>query len=124
MQDAKQTASDAYASAKVAIANTWDSIKDFTYEKRVEFSNGIDRMSKDMDEQAAALKAKTSDTASTEKESAAKEYDEARASLKASLADLNNATADHWADAKAKVVEAWKKVQAAWDRETKANASP
>lgn len=127
LQDAKTSASDAYERAKVAVSDTWTSIKDFTYDKRVEFSAGIDRMSKDMDEEAAALKAKMAaapDATAGARESAAKEYDEARANLKASLTELDNATAEHWADAKAKVVEAWKKVQAAWDKQEKANSAP
>ncbi len=122
VQDAKEAATAAVADVKAAASDSWDSIKDFTYEKRVEFSAGVDRMSKDLDEKYDAMKAKFAgvpDAAAKDRDSAMKEYDIARADLKAKLADLGNATADTWADAKAKVDEAWKKVQAAWDKVTK-----
>ena len=38
--------------------------------------------------------------------------------LKKSLDDLNNATADTWADAKAKAEKAWDRVKADYDKAT------
>jgi hypothetical protein len=35
---------------------------------------------------------------------------------------MDNATADNWSDAKAKVRESWKSTKAAFDKVTKANA--
>jgi hypothetical protein len=122
----EQDAKAAVADVKAAASDSWDSIKDFTYERRADFSSAMDRMSKDMDEKAAALKAKMAgvpDAASRDRDSAIKEYDEARDDLKARLTELGNATADTWADAKAKADAAWKRVQAAYDKLTKANAS-
>ncbi len=127
MDDAKASAEKAATDIKVAVVNSWDSIKDFTYEKRADFSAGMDRLSKDMDEKAAELKAKFAgvpDATAKDRDAAVKEYDEARADLKVKLNDLGNATADTWADAKAKAAEAWKRVQAAYDRMTKTEASP
>jgi hypothetical protein len=125
-QDAKDAATNAVAEVKTTASDSWDSIKDYTYEKRVEFSAGVDRISKDMDEKYDAMKAKFAgvpDAAAKDRDSAMKEYDIARADLKAKLADLRDATADTWASAKAKVDEAWKKVQAAWDKVTKSGAA-
>jgi uncharacterized phage infection (PIP) family protein YhgE len=127
MEDAKASAEKAATDLKVTAINSWDSIKDFTYEKRADFSAGMDSMSKDLDDKAAALKAKFAgvpDAASKDRDAAAKEYDEARADLKVKLNDLSNATADTWADAKAKAAEAWKRVQASYDKLTKSDASP
>jgi hypothetical protein len=126
-QDAKAAASSAVADVKAAASDTWASIKDFTYERRADFSAAMDRMSKDLDEKTAAMKAKFAgvpDDASKERASALQDYDSARADLKARLTELGNATADTWADAKAKADAAWKRVQAAYDRVTKANAAP
>jgi hypothetical protein len=123
----EQDAKAAVADVKAAASDSWDSIKDFTYERRADFSAAMDRMTKDMDEKTDALKAKMAgvqDSASKDRESAMKEYDEARADLRVRLTELGNATSDTWADAKAKADEAWKRVQAAYDRVTKANASP
>ena len=104
-----------------AVSDSWTSIKDYTYDKRVEFSASIDRMSAKMDDGTKAVKAKFAgvpDTASRDRESAEKDYDAARADLKARLVDLSNASADTWADAKAKVAQAWQHVQAAYDKLT------
>jgi hypothetical protein len=122
VRDAKAAVNTAAADVKEAISESWSSIKDFTYEKRTDFSAAMDRMAKKLDDQAAALKAKTaaaSDTAAKDREVALKELNEARAELKSKLADLGHATADTWSDAKAKVVLAWQKVQAAYDKASK-----
>jgi len=120
--DAKEVAADVKATA----SDSWDSIKDFTYEKRADFSASIDRMAAQFDDKARELRAKVAgatDAASKDRESAIKEYDEARADLKSRLSELGNATADTWADAKEKVAQAWKRVQAAYDK-VKASAAP
>ncbi len=123
----EQDAKAAVADARAAASDSWDSIKDFTYERRADFSAAMDHMTRDMDDKTAALKAKMAgvqDAASKDRESAMKDYDEARADLRVRLRELGNATSDTWADAKAKADDAWRKVQAAYDRVTKANASP
>jgi len=120
--DAKEVAAD----VKATTSDSWDSIKDFTYEKRADFSASIDRMAAQFDDKARELRAKVAgatDAASKDRESAIKEYDEARADLKSRLSELGNATADTWADAKEKVAQAWKRVQAAYDK-VKASAAP
>lgn len=122
VQDTKAAVKDAVADVKEAVSDSWDSIKDYTYEKRTDFSAAIDRMAKKLDDKTAELKAKTadvSDAAAKDRERALKEFEEARADLKSKLTDLGNATADTWADAKAKVDLAWQKVQAAYDKATK-----
>ncbi len=127
MQDAKTAAANAAADVKVAVSDSWDSIKDFTYDRRADFSAAIDRMANELDDKTAAMNAKVAgapDAASRERDSAKKDYDEARSNLRAKLKDLGNATADTWADAKARAAVAWKNMQAAYDRMTKAHAAP
>jgi hypothetical protein len=114
------------ASVTVGVSDAWDRIKDFTYERRADFNAGIDRMSKDMDDQTAVFRARVAgvpDAASRGRDSALKEYDDARADLKSKRTDLDNATADTWADAKTKAAASWKSTKAAYDKVTKANAA-
>ncbi|HEV3029179.1 MAG TPA: hypothetical protein VG457_16490, partial [Planctomycetota bacterium] len=99
--------------------DTWDSIKDFTFERHDDFNATVERMSKSLDDKVAELRASTPSAAAKDRDEALKDYDAARADLKARLADLGNATADTWADAKAKVAEAWQRMQAAYDKATK-----
>jgi hypothetical protein len=106
---------------KATAVDTWDGIKDFTFEQRTDFSASIDRMCRSMDNEIEAVKAKTSSTpgvAAADRENAVKDYDAARADLKASLTNLNNSTAAGWADAKAKVSAAWQRVKADYDKAT------
>jgi hypothetical protein len=117
-QDAKTAVTNAAIDVKNAAVDTWDSVRDYTYDKRVEFSASLDRMDKTMDDKIAEEKAKAPDTLSADKQAAIKDYDDARADLKARLTDLGNATADTWADAKAKVATAWQRVKADYDKAT------
>ena len=112
--------------ATAAVADSWDSIKDYTYEKRVEFTASFDRMTAKMDDQTRDMKAKAatlSDTATKDRDQAMLDFTKARADFKSSLADLGNATADTWADSKEKVGQAWQKRDAAFATET-ASATP
>ena len=127
VRDAKASAEKAIADVKVAVSDSWDSIKDFTYERRADLSAGLARMSKDLDDKTGALKEKVAgvpDATSRERAAAMKEYGEARAELRLRLAELRDASAETWADAKARAAAAWRKVQAAYDRVTKADAAP
>jgi hypothetical protein len=117
-QDAKTAITNAAIDVKNAAVDSWDSVRDYTYDKRVDFSASIERMDQRMDDKIAAEKAQAPDTISADKKAAIKDYDDARADLKARLADLGNATSDTWADAKAKVAEAWRRVKADYDRAT------
>lgn len=103
---------------KTTAVDTWDSVKDFTFEKRTEFSASIDRMCRSMDNEIAAVKAKAPDAASKDRDAAVKDYDAARADLKERLADLDKASAETWADAKAKVADAWQRVKASYIKAT------
>jgi hypothetical protein len=108
----------------VGVSDTWDRIKDFTYERRADFSSGIDRMSKDMDAKTAEFRAKVAgvpDAASRDRDSALKSYDDARADLKSKRDELDSATADTWSSVKAKTAEAWRNTKDAYDKVTKAN---
>ena len=113
--DANATAAD----VKTAVSNSWDAIKDFTFERRSDFSAGINRMAKQLDDDTRELRAKVAnapDAASKDRVAAVKEYDDARADLNSKLSDLDKATADTWADAKSGGVQAWNHVRTAFDK--------
>jgi hypothetical protein len=118
LQDAKDSVKAAAIDVKDAAVSTWDSIKDYTYDKRADFSAKLEQMDKTMDDKIAEEKAQAPSTYSADKQAAIKDYDDARADLKARLNDLSNATADTWADAKAKVAAAWQRVKADYDKAT------
>jgi hypothetical protein len=107
------------ADVKAAAIDTWDSVKDYTFEKRTDFSASVDRMAAQLDDKTSELKAKFATVpagAAKDREDAVKEYDAARADLKEKLSNLSKATADTWSDSKASVAEAWKRVQAAYEK--------
>jgi hypothetical protein len=118
MQDAKDSVKSAAIDVKNAAVSGWDSLKDYTYDKRVEFSASMDKMDKSMDDKIAEEKAQAPSTLSADKQAAIKDYDDAREDLKARLTELGNATSDTWADAKAKVAAAWQRVKADYDKAT------
>ena len=75
VQDAKVAVKDAAIDVKDGAVSTWNSIKDYKYDKRSDFAAGIDKATKSMDDKLAELKAKaTADT--PEKTKAREEYDE------------------------------------------------
>jgi outer membrane murein-binding lipoprotein Lpp len=113
--DSKAVAAD----VKASVIDTWDSVKDYTYEKRADFSADMDRMAGRLDDKTSELKAKFASlpaATAKDREDAMKEYDAARADLKSKLSDLSKATADTWADSKASVAESWKRLRAAYEK--------
>ena len=119
MDTAKADAKAVVADVKAAASDTWDGVRDYTYDKRTEFSASMDRMGAKLDEKTRDLRAKVAgapDTASSGWAGATGEYDAARADLKSRLTDLGNATDATWTDAKEKVSQSWKRLQAAYDK--------
>ncbi len=87
-------------------SDSWDLLKDYTYEKREEFASRVARISERYDADIAALKAKrakmTNDT--TDWDFAMKEVVDARADLRYKIDVLAKAnTPQTWDDAKGKV---------------------
>jgi len=123
-QSTKAAAKELVADVKTTASDSWDSIKDYTYEKRADFAAGLERLATKRDAEIQEMNAKVTglpDTAAKERDRAVKEFNEARSYLKSQLTDLRTGSADTWADAKEKITQAWQKVQAAYD---KVKASP
>ena len=118
-QSTKAAARELAADVKAAVSDSWDNIKDYTYEKRDDFAASLDRMAGKLDANIQEMNAKLTglpDAAAREQDRAVKEFNAARAQLKSRLADLRSGTADTWVDAKGKVVQAWQRMQAAYDK--------
>ena len=104
---------------KVAAVDSWNRIKDYPYEKRDEFADGLDRLAAKRDVEIRDLNAKAAglpEAAAHERDRAVKEFTDAQSYLKSQLNDLRTGTPDTWNDAKGKVVRAWQHVQAAYEK--------
>lgn len=112
---AAQTAATKVATdAGAALVASWEGIKDYTYEKRADFSAGLGRMAAGLDDQIRALKAKRAtmaDGPAKDWDFAMKELDDARADLRFKLSELGKATSETWTEAKEKAAQAWKRTQ-------------
>ncbi len=119
VQDIKRTATDVASDVKAAAVDTWDTLRELTFDRRADFTARFDRMADDMDARVAELKSRAAglpDAAARDREAAIREYDAARADLGARMTDLGHATADTWGGAKAKVAAAWQRAEDAYDK--------
>lgn len=119
VENTQAAAKDAAVAVKDTAVDTWDSIKDYTYEKRADFADHLDRMAAKRDTEVAALNTKAvhlSDEAAIAREKARQDYADARAYLKTQTDHLRTVTSDMWDDAKEKTSQAWKRVQAAYEK--------
>src|SRR6185312_11321881 len=73
VENTKAVAKDAAVAVQETAADSWDSIKDYTYEKRADFADGLDRMAAKRDAEVAEWNARTArlpDTAAAAREKA------------------------------------------------------
>jgi Skp family chaperone for outer membrane proteins len=111
----KTSAENAYADTKEAVANGWDKVKSYTFEKRNDFTAHAKALSADMDAKASKLRADFSETqASASRKAAMDELKNAEADYRQKLAALATASADTWDAAKNNVIAAWDRLQAAY----------
>ena len=118
VQSAKSSIKETAGEVKARTVATWDEVMDYTYDRRVDFVAEVNRMGSKLDDEAGSLSAKRpalSEAAAKDRDRAVKALAEARADLKSKLVDLGNATSDTWADAKEKVAQAWRRVEAAYE---------
>lgn len=116
-EDAKSLAQNAASDLKAAAFETWDGVKDYTFEKRDDFAASLGRMSDRSDATVRDLNARRTaltGAAAKDRDSATQEFNDARTALKAQLAGLPAVTTESWNDAKAKVAQAWQRLDAAF----------
>jgi hypothetical protein len=95
-------------------------MKDYAYRDRVDLAADVNRMAAKLDGKVHEIemsgKLAGIPAAGKDRDDADKEFDAARAGLKARLAGLDHATAETWADAKGEVMQAWARMQAAYEK--------
>lgn len=120
-QDLSAKAGDAYEQSAAAVSAAWDDVKAYTYEKRSDFSASAKAMSARLDAEISKLQAEYAEAqASASRRAAMEELRNAQADFSDKMSALGNATAATWDSAKANVVAAWDRLQAAY---AKARAS-
>jgi hypothetical protein len=113
--DASSTAQGAYNDTKAAMANAWDSVKSYTFDKRDDFTANAKALSAKMEAQVSEARADYSDAkASASRKAAMEELKKSEADYKEKVAALGSATAATWESAKQNVIAAWDRVQAAY----------
>ena len=107
-----------------AASDTWDSVKNATYDERMKLRASADRFGQQVDRKLEEWGAKSSGLSGDAQAAWNKgvaNLKEARGDLSDALAKLGNATAETWDKTKQEVGEAWSRVQAAYrDLESRA----
>lgn len=126
--DAKPAAPPAADSKTVAPANdpdsisaadSWDSVKNCTYDQRADFATGLAHMTERMDAAIVRLKAKRAtlpQTSVKDWDFAMKELTDSRSDLRFQVAELDKATPETWNDVKDKIAQAWQRTRDAYDK--------
>ncbi|HWA86920.1 MAG TPA: hypothetical protein VG710_11900 [Opitutus sp.] len=108
---------DAYNDSKAAMSKAWDNAKDYTFDKRDEFTASAKAMSSKMEAQLSEVRANYSEAkASASRKAAMEELKDSEADYKEKVAALGRASADTWDSAKQNVIHAWDRVEAAYDK--------
>lgn len=113
--DVADKTKDAYQDSKTAVANGWENLKSYSYDKRSDFSKEVAAQQADFDAGVSKLRAEYSEAQATASRKAAMaELKDAEANYKEKLAALGNASSDTWGAARDNVILAWDKLQAAY----------
>jgi len=106
---------DAYNDAKTSMEKSWADLKNYSYDKKSDFSKEVAAQQADFDAGVSKLRAEYSEAnASASRKAAMAELKDAEANYKEKLSALGNASADTWAAARDNVILAWDKLQAAY----------
>jgi len=109
------TIKESYEDSKVAMSKAWDRVKDYSFEKRDDFTANAKAASAKMDVHLSEVRANFSEAkASISRKAAMEELKNAEADYKDKLRALASASADTWEAAKANLILAWDRLQAAY----------
>ena len=115
--NASTAVQDAYQDTKAAVSNAWDDVRDYSYDKKNDFTTSARAMSSRMESEISQLRANYSEAnASASRKAAMNQLKNDEADYKAKLDALGNATADTWDAAKQNVIAAWDKLQASYHK--------
>lgn len=113
--EAADKTKEAYQDTKTAVASGWNNLKDYTFEKRNDFTATLKARQADLEAGISKLRAEYSEAnASASRKAAMAELKNAEADYKAKLAAVGNATADTWTAARDDVAAAWDRLQASY----------
>jgi hypothetical protein len=108
---------DAYQDTKDAVANGWDKVKSYSFDKKDDFTANAKALNSKMEAEVAELRANYSEAnASASRKAAMAELKNSEADYKEKLSALGNATADTWDSAKQNVIASWDKLKASYDK--------
>ncbi|MEO6244930.1 MAG: hypothetical protein ABIQ12_05800 [Opitutaceae bacterium] len=114
-KDAGATVKDAYDDSKMAMSKAWADVKDYSYDKRSDFTAGAKAATSRMDAEISRMRANYSEAkASASRKAAMAELKNSEADYKDKLSALGSATADTWDSAKKNVSLAWDRMEAAY----------
>ena len=114
-EDIADKSKEVYQDAKAAVVEGWADLKDYTFEKRSNFSLKLKAHQADFEAGVSKLRADYSETtASASRRAAMNELKDSEADYKQKLAAVGNATADTWASARDNVIASWDRVQASY----------
>jgi hypothetical protein len=106
---------NAYNEAKATVANAWDDVKDYSYEKKDDFVASSRVMKARMDAEISELRAEYADAKADAKRSAAwDKLTTARTTFDEKMEALGSATSATWEEAKRETIAAWDNLQAAY----------
>lgn len=106
---------DAYQDTKAAVAEGWNDLKGYTFEKRSDFTLHLKAQQADLEAGISKLRSEYSEAnASASRKAAMNELKDSEADYKEKLAALGNATADTWTAARDDVAAAWDRLQASY----------
>ena len=114
-QKVSDTIKNSYEDSKAALAKAWDNVKDYSFDKRDEFTANAKALAAKAEVQMREARADYSEAKATASRKAAMdELKNAEADYREKLRALGNATADTWESAKQNVILAWNRLQAAY----------
>ena len=106
---------DTYEDSKEAMAKAWHSVKDYSFDKRDDFSANAKALAAKMDVHISEVRANYSEAkASASRKSAMEELKNSEADYKEKSKALGNATAATWDSGKKNVMLAWDRLQSAY----------
>jgi hypothetical protein len=109
----------ATAAAAVTASDSWDMVKDYTYDQRGAFAAGLTHMTERMDAAIVRLNAQRAtlpQTSVKDWDFAMKELSDARSDLRFQVGQLDAATPETWNDVKDKLAQAWQRTKDAFDK--------
>ena len=114
-EDIADKSKEAYQDTKAAVVQGWDNLKDYTFEKRDDFTLKLKAQQAGFEADVSKLRAEYSDAnASASRKAAMAELKNSEADYQEKLAAVGNATADTWTSARDNVAASWDRLQASY----------